>query len=258
MYKMSLASKIISPLLFLLFVSCTMSSDTTTMAIVYRINDKNHIFCVNDSYYSPIYMEDSDLSDEEIKRLFSNVTTDTIFFNKENVCVQPKGAAIYFANNILCYTTSIICDAYINESLMCVNVYNKDGSNLYAKYSLQSEELLIIDFLKDKLQSERQFVYIDTIDINESSCGYQYIIFWDSEERENKFFVSGGNPKEPTSCAMLSDFIVSLVLKHLTNVHQNDDESLYYSDNLRKIRIMLEQIEKDYNIVPDISVWQEI
>ena len=55
MYKMSITSKIISLLLFLFIVSCTTKSDTTTMAIVYNLNDKNFIFCLNDSYYLPFF-----------------------------------------------------------------------------------------------------------------------------------------------------------------------------------------------------------
>lgn len=258
MYKMSIAGKIIIPLVFLLFVSCTTNPDTTKAVVVYKLNDRDYIFCVNDSYYLPINVEGTNWSEESIKLLFPDVTTDTLFSYNEKVCVQPKGESIFFANNILCITKSIICDACINELLMYVNVYDKDGTNHCIKCSLQPEELLIIDFLRDKLQRERQFVYIDPMDINESSCNYDYMIIIDSIKGGKKFFVSGGNPNEPTSCAMLSEFIESLVLKHLSNDHQNDDVNQYYSDNLRKIRIMLEQLEKDYLIVPEIPVWKDL
>lgn len=258
MYKMSITSKIISLLLFLLIVSCTTKSDTTTMAIVYNLNDKNFIFCLNDSYYLPFSMQNTNLSEEKIKTFFPDVTTDTIFFDNGGKCVQSKGEGIFFANNILCNSISPICDAYINESLMFVNVYDKDGSNRCMVFSLKTEELLIIDYLKDKLQVERQCVYIDSIDINESSCNYQYMILFDSEKGENMFFVSGINPSEPKSCAMLSDFIVSLVQKQLTNVHQNNDESQIYSENLRKARLMLNQLESDYHIVPEIPIWKDM
>lgn len=255
---MSITSKIISLLFFLLIVSCTTKSDTTTMAIVYNLNDKNFIFCLNDSYYLPFSMQDTNLNEEKIKTLFPDVMTDTIFFDNGEKCVQSKGEGIFFANNILCNSISPICDAYINKSLMFVNVYDKDGSNRCTVFSLKTEELLIIDFLKDKLQGERQCVYIDPIDIDESSCNYQYMILFDSEKGEKKFFVSGINPNEPTSCAMLSDFIVSLVQKQLTNVHQNNDESQIYSENLRKARIMLNQLESDYHIVPEIPIWKDM
>lgn len=253
MYKMSIASKII-PLLLLPFASCKINSDTTAMAVVYNLNDRNYIFCVNDSYYLPIYTEDTNLSDERIKTLFPNVTTDTIFFNNENVCVQPNDEAVFFANDILCTTKSIICDVCIYGTLMYANIYDRGGGNRCIKYSLQSEELLIIECLKDKLYWERQFIYIDSIDINESSCNYLYMIFFDSKEGEKTFFVSGINPNEPTSCAMLSDFIESLVLKHLTNDYQGNDERQDYADNFRRIRILLEQLEKDYHVVPEIPV----
>lgn len=261
MYKMSITRKIISLLLFLLIVSCTTKSDTTTMAIVHNLNDKIFFsFYLNDSYYLPLYMQDTNLSEEMIKTVFPDVTTDTIFFDNGGKSVQSKGEGIFFANNTLCKSIYPICDAYINESLMFVNVYDydKDGGNRCTVFSLKTEELLMIDFLKDKLQGERQCVYINPMDINESSCNYDYMIHFDSEKGEKKFFVSGINPNEPTSCAMLSDFIVSLVQKQLTNVHQNNDESQIYSENLRKARIMLNQLESDYHIVPEIPIWKEM
>lgn len=255
---MSITGKIISPLLFLLLVSCAMKSDTTTRAIVYNINDNNYFFCINDSYYLPIRVEGIDLSDAWIKMMFPDVTTDTIFINTENISVHAKEDAVFFANNILCTTTSIICDAYIKGSLMCVKVYNKDGSARYTSHSLQSEELQIIDYLKDKLQRERQDVYLVPMDINESTCDYQYLILLDSDDGEKKFFVSGNNPNEPTPCAMLSDFIESLVLKHTTNIHPNNAECQHCSDSLRRIRCMLEKLEKDYHIVPEAPIEEGI
>ena len=261
MYKMSITRKIISLLLFLLIVSCITKSDTTTMAIVYNLNDKNFFsFYLDDSYYLPFYNQDTNMSEEKIKTIFPDVTTDTIFFDNGGKSVQSKGEGIFFANNILCKSICPICDAYINESLMFVNVYDydKDGDNRCTVFSLKTEELLMIDFLKDKLQGERQCVYINPMDINESSSNYDYMILFDSEKGKKKFFVSGINPNAPTSCAMLSDFIVSLVQKQLTNVHQNNDESQIYSENLRKARIMLNQLESDYHIVPEEPIWKDM
>lgn len=243
---------------FLLSESCVTEPNTTIIAIAYNLNDRNYIFYVNGSYYIPFYMEDTNMSDEKIKTLFPDATVDTIFFYNENVCVQPKAASIFYANNIMCITTSPVCDAYINKTLMYVNVHDKDDGNHCATFSLLSEELLLIAFLKDRLQRERQSVFIDTIDINESSCNYQYMFFFDSIEGGKQFFVSGNNPNEPTSCTMLSEFILSLVQKHLTNIHQNNDKIQYDYDNFIKIRIMLEQLEKDYHIAPQIPVWEDI
>ena len=71
MYKMSITRKIISLLLFLLIVSCTTKSDTTTMAIVYNLKDKKFFgFYLNDSYYLPFYNQDTNMSEEKIKTIF--------------------------------------------------------------------------------------------------------------------------------------------------------------------------------------------
>ena len=78
---MSIASKII-PLLLLPFASCKINSDTTAMAVVYNLNDRNYIFCVNDSYYLPIYTEDTNLMNALVPD--SNVGTlrECFFFNQ--------------------------------------------------------------------------------------------------------------------------------------------------------------------------------
>ena len=258
MYRTSITGLKISLLLFLLIVSCTTKSDTTTMAIVYNLNGGNFIFYINGSYYLPFSMQNTNLSEEKIESLFPNVTTETILLDTGGKCVQYDGEDIFFANNILCKSISPICDVYINNSQMSVHVFDKDDNNRHTEFSLKTEELLFIEFLKDKLQGERQCVYIDSTDINESSCNYQYMILLDSDKGEKKIFVSGKNPNEPTSCAMLSDFIVSLVQKRLTNVHQNIDESQICSENLKKARIILNQLESDYHIVPEIPIWKDM
>lgn len=256
MYIMSIAGKIFLPLLLLLFVSCTTSSDTTKAVVVYNHNDRDYAFCVNDYYYLPIYVEGQKWSEESIKLLFPDVTTDTLFCYNEKDCAQLKGESIFFANNIWCITNAIICDAYINESTMYINVHDKDGSNRCAKYSLQPEELLIIDFLRDKLRKESQSVYIDTMCLID--CYYDYMLIINSTKGGKKFFVSGSNPNEPTSCAMLSIFIESLALKYLTNDPRNNDDNQYYSDILRTIRVMLERLEKDYHVAPEIPDWEDL
>ena len=248
--------RIISTLLFLLFESCRTDSGAAITAVAYNLNGKNYIICIDDSFYVPFYMEDSNLSEERIKMLFPGVTTDTILFCNEKARMMSKGESIYFANDIMCTTQSPICDVCINDSLMYVNVYEKDGSNRYAKILLQPEEMQFIVFLKDKLQSERQFIYIDTIDVNKSSCSYHYMLLLNSKNKE-MFFVSGGEPNEPTSCTMMSEFILSLVQKNCTNICQCYDDDQYYSNILEKNRALLVQLEHDYRIIPEIPVCED-
>ena len=238
--------------------SCTESCPKTTTIVVYQIGAKNNIFRINNSYYVPFYTGDKFLSDEQIKMICPDATTDTLHLTYRKVCPTKKSEAIYFANNILCCTKSTICDTYIKGQTMCVKVYDNDGNNIQAKISLQPDELLLLAFLKDKLSIERKLVYIDTLDRYKSSCEYRYMLYLDSKKEKEMFFISGNNPNEPQSCRMLSDYIMSLVQMHLLEIVQKNDKDLPETARLRKCRTMLEQNEKDYGIAAEPPIWDEM
>lgn len=235
---------------FVLFVSCTMAYPSAISVILYKVSVRNYIFCINESYYVPFYTGYTIFNDEVIKTLYPNVITDTLLIN-ENECVLSEKESIFFANDIEGTTKSTICDAYINGLFMCVNVYNKDDSNSFIKFSLQPEELRLIVFLKEKLKRENEYVYIDSMDIYESTSNYQYMLLIGSEKGDKKFFISGKRSNEPASCTMLSEFIMSLVRKHLSDIYQNNDKNMFDSVQLRKCRTMLKQLEKNYGTVAE-------
>ena len=245
---MNIIYKKILLLFFVLFESCTIAYPTATTVILYKVSVGNYIFCINNSYYVPFYTGYTIFNDEVIKTLCPDVITDTLLIN-ENECVLSEKESIFFANDIEGTTKSTICDAYINGSFMCVNVYNKDGSNSFIKFSLQPEELRLIVFLKEKLEREKDYVYIDSMYI--STANYQYMLIVGSEKGDKIFFISGNRPNEPLSCTMLSEFIMSLVRKHLSDIHQNNDKNMFDFVQLRKCRTILKQLEKNYSTVAE-------
>lgn len=245
---MNIIYKKILLLFFVLFESCTMAYPTATTVILHKVSVGNYIFCINNSYYVPFYTGYTIFNDEVIKTLCPDVITDTLLIN-ENECVLSEKESIFFANDIEGVTKSTICDAYINGLFMCVNIYNKDGSNSFIKFSLQPEELQLIVFLKEKLEREKDYVYIDSMYI--STANYQYMLIVGSEKGDKIFFISGNRPNEPLSCAMLSDFIMSLVQNHLSDVCQNNDKNMFDSAQLRKCRTMLKELEKNYGTVAE-------
>lgn len=247
---MNIIYKKILLLFFILFVSCTMAYPTAISVILYKVSVRNYIFCINESYYVPFYTGYTIFNDEVIKTLCPNVITDTLLIN-ENECVLSEKESIFFANDIEGATKSTICDAYINGLFMCVNVYNKDGRNSFIKFSLQPEELRLIVFLKEKLKMEKDYVYIDSMDIYKSTSNYQYMLIVVSEKGDKIFFISGNKPNEPLSCTMLSEFIMSLVRKHLSDIYQNNDENMFDFVQLRKCRTILKQLEKNYSTVAE-------